>query len=403
MHRPWCVSWPLVVAATLLLPVSAQQATDADVRAWLRLVADHRPGADDPPVLEASQWPWSELNPVLQALQQRASPVVILRSAAMLSDIAFFVPVGERPSANISGYSILAQDGQRRSIGMLDAHLAAGRRLLDALPRNASPDAAEVRAHVVAWYRTVSAALTSVYNLADLEPHVKRSLARFPDDPGILFDAGGFHEAYASPLTQVPLSEEAERDRPSQQMTGRQTTGTVMVLIKQSPNALLDEAQKLFRRATEQDPTLVEARVRLGRVLLARGRAAAAVPELERAVALEADETAKYYAWMFFGAALAETGKAVEAMRAFRSAAALFPYAPSPQLAISQVAAEQGNRTLAREALERVLAPDRRQDHFDPWWIYLRGNGRNYESVGEVFAARIHALPAIDLERWEGR
>jgi tetratricopeptide (TPR) repeat protein len=397
MNPAWSAAPPLVLAATLVLPVPQQRAAEEDVRDWLRLVHDHRPGAADHSVLEASRWKWSTLNPVLQELHQDAQPAVVLRSAAMLSDIAFHVPVEERPSANISGYSIIAQDGQTRRMGMLDAHLAAARRLVDALPRHPSADAAEVRSHVIAWYRTVSAALASTHNLADLEPHVKKALARFPDDAGILFDAGGFFEAFASPMTQIPLAEHADR-------SSHQVPGKVLLQYKPSPGALLNEAQRHFRRAVELAPAFAEARVRLGRVLVARERATDAIPELQRAVTLDADVTVKYYAWMFLGAALADTGRAAEAIRAYRSASALFPQAQSPQLAISQIAGEQGNITEAREALDRALAPgNAAMDRFDPWWVYLRGEGRNIDSVHELFAARIQALPEVEPDRWRGR
>ena len=397
MNRAWSAAPPLVLAAAVALSAPQQRAAEEDVRDWLRLVQNHRPGAADHSVLEASRWAWSILNPVLQELHHHAPPAVILRSVAMLSDLAFHVPVEERPNANVSGYSIVAQDGQTRRLGMLDAHLAAARRLADALPRNPSADAAEVRSHVIAWYRTVSAALASTHNLADLEPHVGRALARFPDDAGTLFDGGGFYEAFASPMTQVPLAEDA--DRPSHQVPGK-----LLIQYKRSPAALLNEAQRHFRRAVELEPSFAEARVRLGRVLMARGRSSDAVPELQRAVKLDADETVKYYAWMFLGAALAETGSAAEAIRAYRSASALFPHAQSPQLAISQIAGEQGNISAARDALERALAPvEAAMDRFDPWWVYLRGHGRNLDSVHEIFAARIQALPAVDPDRWRER
>jgi tetratricopeptide (TPR) repeat protein len=314
----------------------------------------------------------------------------------LLTDIAFKVPVYERPRGNLVGLSLVAQDGQARGEGALDSHLDAARRLIDALPRNGSPDAAEVRAHVIDWYRTVSAALSSTHNLADLEPHVKRSLARFPDDAGILFDAGSFYETFAAPLTQAVLVGDPER-------RGLQRSGPRMVEYKPyTRGGLLYEAERYFRRAIERDPSPAEAHVRLGHVLLERGRGGEALEPLERAVALQSDAIGGYYGWMFLGSALARTGKPAEAIRAYRSALALFPHAQSAHLAISQIAAETGDAKLAREALERVLE-DRRDDALDPWWLYHRARGRDYESLYLAFSQQVDRLPPVNVETWRIR
>ena len=189
-------------------------------------------------------------------------------------------------------------------------------------------------------YRTVGATLADVHNLADLEPHVKRATARFPDDPGVLFDAGCFYETFASPRTQVPL---AEADRPEPDPPGH-----VVLKEERSEATMLAEAEKYFRQAVTADPSFAEAAVRLGRVLAFRGRAADALETLRRVAGLGADAAARYYSWMFYGAALADAGQPSEALQRF--SALRCPGRPVAPAAISQVAATTAIRAGARIA-----------------------------------------------------
>lgn len=394
---PWCLinlGFAGFVAAAGLIAAAPQRAS-GDVEEWLRLLREHQVGVLDNAARQISGWEWSRLEPVLQELHRRAHPSVVLRSAALLSDIAFEIPSEQRRLANLAGGTVLADDGRVQGVGSLDGHLAAARTLLDALPRSGSLDAARVRAHVAAWYRTVSAVLASTHNLADLEPHVMRAVGRFPDDAGILFDAGCFYETFASPFTQIALAEEIAR------ATARAPLG---LIVQPRPAArMLVEAEKYFRRAAAGDPSFVEALVRFGRVLMLRGRTQEAVTVLRRVAGHEADDDVQYYGWMFYGAALNQAGLSDEALQAFRAAAALYPAAQSPQLAISQVVADAGDPALASAALERVFASavDTRRD--DPWWRYFRGSGRDDEAARRAFVERARALPLPSPDAWRVR
>ena len=53
--------------------------------------------------MEIGGWDWKKLSPVLRELHQHAHPAVILRSAALLSDIAFAIPSRERQLSNLAG------------------------------------------------------------------------------------------------------------------------------------------------------------------------------------------------------------------------------------------------------------------------------------------------------------
>lgn len=405
--------WPVVLSLVMALTPSvwAQRFDDPDVLHWIRLLESHRPGTLDEPALEVSQWPWSKLQPVLEDIAAEGTALIILRSAALLTDIAAAVPVEQRPRASLSGRTLLAEDGKPLGSGILDSHLAAGRSLLERLGSDpTAPSHTAEQAHVIAWYRAVSALLASRHNLADWQPHVIRSLARFPEHAGILFDAGCFHETFAAPGMQAALPRER---RPSSQNAAALRQG-----YRRSAAGLRTDAEKYFRRALARDPSFAEARVRLGRLLTLRDRPEEAARELQQAMRLPvnpgtplppelrppADHTVKYYGWLFLGDTLARLGRTADAMVALQSAAALFPKAQSPRLAISQLAGDQGNLTQAREAVERLLAETKAPpEPSDPWWIYSRGRGRDAESIYAAFSARVDALPAASTKTWRKR
>jgi cytochrome c-type biogenesis protein CcmH/NrfG len=135
-----------------------------------------------------------------------------------------------------------------------------------------------------------------------------------------------------------------------------------------------------------------------------RNRPKDAIHELEQAVRMEGDSTLKYYAWLFYGEALERAGKRNDAMQAYRSAGQLFPGAQSPQLAISHLAGDRGDRATASAAIERVLSADHSAArHFDPWWMYHRASGRDAERIYAGFAARIKDVRLEPGRAWKER
>ena len=244
-----------------------------------------------------------------------------------------------------------------------------------------------IRAHAIAWYRTVSAMLASDHNLADWEPHVEASLRRFPDDAGIQFDAGCYAETFAAPVMQAPLA--TFDHRPSHLKPDE-----IVQTAARSPGMLLAEAEKRFRRAVQIDPAMTEARVRLGRVLTLRGKPADAVEQLRQSLDGPADVTIKYFARLFLGRALEGSGDSTGAMQMYRSAAALFPDAQSPKLSISHLAARRGDTAASRASVEQLLTSRiRSADRTDPWWIYSRSSGRDARAIYAQFASRMSSLP----------
>jgi Tfp pilus assembly protein PilF len=153
-----------------------------------------------------------------------------------------------------------------------------------------------------------------------------------------------------------------------------------------SEGAELREAERLYRRALEQDETYVEARIRLGRVLGRRGRHDEAARQLRQAIAATKEPLLLYYANMFLGAEAEALRRLDEARDAFARAGALYPAAQSPRLAMSALSARAGDRAAALQALEAISSREPVNPDDDPWWGYFSSQARNVDRlVNEMY------------------
>jgi tetratricopeptide (TPR) repeat protein len=123
--------------------------------------------------------------------------------------------------------------------------------------------------------------------------------------------------------------------------------------------------------------------MRFGRVLGALGKYAEAVAELRRAAVGLTDTQLLYDASQFVGAEEEALGNRAAARLAYEQAAALFPRAQSPLLALSQLARRDGDRAGALRAIERLFALQQlaRTEQEDPWWSYFTVQARHADDL----------------------
>ena len=70
------------------------------------------------------------------------------------------------------------------------------------------------------------------------------------------------------------------------------------------------------------------------------------------------------------------------AREAYVRAAAFYPRAQSPRLALSALATRMGDRKEALAAIEPLFRlPEAAAERDDPWWIYLDSAGRNADAL----------------------
>jgi tetratricopeptide (TPR) repeat protein len=194
--------------------------------------------------------------------------------------------------------------------------------------------------------------------------HIAYARDLFPDDATILFLSGTHAESYAGAGIQAVVK------------TAVLPTGYQLRIG--SRDAELKSAETFLERAVRIDPSADETHLHLGHVLLARGKPQEAVAELQRVASGSKDPLILYYAAMFLGSAEEELSQYDAARQAYEKAAAVFPRAQSPHLALSALNARRGNRAAAVGTIAPLFAlPSDAEYRDDPWWRYSVFQGRS--------------------------
>jgi tetratricopeptide (TPR) repeat protein len=210
------------------------------------------------------------------------------------------------------------------------------------------------------WYRAVASVFANRSLLAESHVHLEHAESLFPADAEIARAAGVLHEAEASPGIQRFV----ESTPPDSHM--RTSVG--------SRRSNLRQAQSSYRKAAALDPDSAEAHLRLGRVSGLLGGHDEAARELRRAGEVAREPRARYFASLFLGVEEDALGRPAPARAAFERAAALFPRAQSPYLALSQLARRHGERIDARRFIDEVWSRSNEDRvRADPWATYLTG------------------------------
>jgi tetratricopeptide (TPR) repeat protein len=151
------------------------------------------------------------------------------------------------------------------------------------------------------------------------------------------------------------------------------------------------QAESCYRRALTADPSLLEARVRLGHLLHRMGQPQKALPELEAVIAApDADSRVRYLAWLFLGALREAEGRPRDAVPAYQAAIGLLPDSQAAYVALSHAFHRLGERAASREALRETMARAGRRHDWDPWWFYPWG--RSHEAEARLEALRRQAV-----------
>jgi tetratricopeptide (TPR) repeat protein len=261
---------------------------------------------------------------------------------------------------------IAVEDGRETSLRVAALHWELARALLDGV----KPEPDEM---VRRWYVATSGWMQGREQHDTV--HLKHARQLFPDDAEILFWSGCQQEIYASSMIQAVV-------RSAVLPTGYH--------VDVPPQGLaLADAETFFRHALTANPGFVEGRLRLGHVLLAAGKTQEAADEL-RTIAPTADEPfLRYFTALFLGTAEEGLGRFDAAREQYMQAAALYPGAQSPYLALSALAARRGDHARARNEMQRVFElPTALPVRNDPWWTYSVFQARNVETLFK----RLHDL-----------
>ena len=310
------------------------------------------------------------LSSLVRAAKVRGDDNYIERRGALLhGDVAMLGPPGPveplsaLPSAGPQRFKMQISDGREVDLGQAAVHWEIGRMVLDYV--KPAPGRDEM---VRQWYRATAAWMQS---REDHEAqHLDRAREIFPTDPDILFLSGCQRETYAAPHIQSAVRSAVLPSGFSLDVGSERTE--------------LRQAESFFRGALALKPDASETHLRLGRVLALLGRHADAANELRQAIGSTDDTLLVYYGNLFLGAEEQALGRYDAARDANERAAALYPMAQSPLLALSELARRQGDRPAALRALQRVFdLPSTEPERSDPWWRYHVEQARNVDELLE--------------------
>lgn len=278
------------------------------------------------------------------------------RGVLLHADLAIALDRGVLRSQSLGGTQfggLTVRDGQHTGFRRRWPHWEMARELW--ARRRSDPADVEVARR---WYVAAAAYMYARGNLVDLLPHIEETRRNsFRADAWISFYGGLLHARMASPTLQhavrratLPIGRRPDSD-------GGRTH--------------LKRAREFLLRAADADSSMFEARVRLGHVLLLLDEFGDAVTHLRMALGHKLDPPIRYYAELFLGGALAGLGSTDQARAAFTRAAALYPHAQSPWLALSRLARVGGDHVSAAALLDRVLEQSPvAQQADDPWHTY---------------------------------
>jgi Flp pilus assembly protein TadD len=297
-----------------------------------------------------------------QDARKRGDTLYIPRLAiALHTDLIIW---GGTQGAMPTRLSIGATDGQGGTASNDTLHWAIVYGVLDAVDEvsrgNKSADP-----WIRDWY-VVSTLLMQQAGRSD-QFHLDRARRAFPDDPEIRFVSACQHEIDASPVIQQALAA----------IAGSLPKGAKTLIAGTTKE--LQAAESDLRVVVARRPDWGEAHLRLGRVLSQLGRRQPAEEHLQRALQLtKGDGLLQYLAALFLGAVPEQANRFEQARAAYGQASALFPAAPSGQLAISQLLRRQGDGAGSERALEPLLSGGPTGTAVeDPWWQYLTLQARD--------------------------
>jgi tetratricopeptide (TPR) repeat protein len=349
---------------------------------WAEAARTHVPGQLDAAARTLAGWTRAELLGAVAALPGNSPDAhqIVGRAIVLHVDIA----IGHRSS---TGYrlppgtraTVLLSDGRERAQMLGTYQWEIARRTLERL----APGDERTRMARL-FYRATAAVLQYWGEYPELEPHLREAARVIEDDPVLLLYEGTTHQAYAGPRIQQFLSTRrtGETSGPlSAPAPGAGQSGLItdyrraVPAATQSPSVSAERrrAESLFRRALERDPTLHEARIRLAHMLLDRDRRDEALQELDRATSAPLPPFLEYYAMLLVGRIQLAAGRTNLARPAFDRAAALYPTAQSPRLALSHLAILEFRHREAIDQLPAAVTSEARDDH-DPWMLVHRAH-----------------------------
>lgn len=357
---------------------SSVAAPNVPLQAYLDLIEQYRRGEFSSAVVKLSEWTREDTTKSVVALMTRRTAfgdipdVPVMFAAAMLhTDAAFDAAAKLAPSsgafhlraaADLLMWTVLHEPNDRR-------HLFARRdwRLM----------VTRVLNFYVAW--------SVEQSLVDPHPGPRRV------DP-VAMDPTEMSHARATEFIAPDADTELARGSLAEgfaYMSAREAKTN----REKEPRALVvqcrQRAEDHFRLALSLRPDMMDARLRLGRVLLDVGRVSEADVELRAVVVAAADARTVHLASLFLGEASEQAGHFEAAVQHYARAVALRPESQTAHVALAQASERMGDMDRARSVIAWFLRrPDPRGSQNDDWTSYPWGQFQEgFEALGRLRAS----------------
>lgn len=207
--------------------------------------------------------------------------------------------------------------------------------------------------------------------LPQAELWARTGLKRLPKDATLLLTLGVVLDTIAY-LTLVPA--------PRTPLMGPQAVRQ-MEAQNTKINRLWEAAQRAFEDALKADPSLHEARLRLGRVLWRLRRLEPARVCLQEVIEKSSDSTLVYLAHLFLGRLREDLDQLEKAEAEYRAALAIRPLSEPAAMGVSHSRLLRGDTEGARDVLASVIEQFPARTDIDPFKSYPMAHSREGQTI----------------------
>ena len=191
--------------------------------------------------------------------------------------------------------------------------------------------------------------------------YLEEALGLFPKDPHLTLARGSDYELLSDMRAGYLRNVDAE--------------GSMRGQSKVNPDRELEQAVRWLEQAVSLEPALVEARLRLGRVLYRRGEYDRAAQALDAVRQVAPWKELQYLALVFRGMVEAARGSYERAEGFYADARRILPRGQTAAIASAEAAYLRGRVTDAGATIQATL---QQRDKEDPWWAYISGEAWHF-------------------------
>jgi tetratricopeptide (TPR) repeat protein len=364
------------VLLLLLLTAGAQAAAPAQPDpSYLQAADGYRTGQREKSLREIRQWPPRRIWAGIQSLHDEAERLRM----AVIGEVKVRLPAGI-DARTVEGAVLMHVEAGLLDLQALDmagatVQFSAATSLVDWLHAQQ-----EGRRRMLEQWRAIAAAEEPDRGLSEAFVRVL-SLELKIGKPQLHAAIAGAALALGAPEAALPFAEKARA-------AGARDGETLLVhaSVKESlalgeaaraqedrARRLRGEAETLLREAMAADPALVEARLRLGGVVLALGRPQEAEPFLQQAAEQAADRRQRYLALLLLGRASERKEDSAGGAGFYRRALEAWPESQAARLGLARCLEASAGPSAARPLVMATLLDSRAGREPDPWWSYPFG------------------------------